>query len=151
MSFRLSEEMMEEIAVSTVAKGKSILLVKSEEQAVKVAQRVREAIEAELPAGSVGRSPKLKPATTNPSFVQLTNGGWVFIWPADDMGANDEMGQPEIVYWPSEGGNYEKVSYNLWRTARLAGEIWRPVTVSVPKKSQGRPTSWERLLSDEDE
>ena len=64
------------------------------------------------------------------------------------MDANEEIGQPEYVYWPSEGGSYEKVTYALWKLHRLAGTIYRPVVVTVPKKSAGPRTAWDRLMSD---
>ena len=161
MSFRLSKEMMEEIAASTIHnRSRSILLVKSSEQAEKIAHKVREGIEQELPnwLPPDGRQrlaslqpPKLKPGGSNPTFVQMTHGGWVFVWPADDMGPEEDIGQPQFVYWPSEGGAYEKVTYELWQKGRLAGNVWRPVTISTAPKKTERLTAWERLLLDEDE
>jgi hypothetical protein len=165
MAFRLSAEMMEEIAVSALSKGRCILLVKTPEQAEKIALKVRLGIEKELRENpdnyvpqrvrgtlAVPSRPSLKPVGANPTFVQLTHGGWVFVWPADDMHPDEELGQPQVVYWPSEGGTYEKVTYELWKQSRLKGDIYRPMSVTAPKKKgTGRPTAWERLLSDEDD
>jgi hypothetical protein len=158
VAFRLSVEMMEEIARAALMKGRMILLVKTPEQAEKVSKRLRDAISVELRDNASlftparGRGPLLKAIGSNPSFVQLTHGGWVFIWPADDMSADEELGQPQFVYWPSEGGAYEKVPYNIWQAARGAGHIYRPVSIAPPKKKNpGRPTAWDRLMADEDE
>jgi hypothetical protein len=159
MAFRLGAEMMEEIGREALSRGRCIVLVKHQEQAEKVSLKIRTAIREELmdnpdnytgPRG--GRPPMLKPLGNNLSFIQITNGGWVFVWPADDMDANEEIGQPQFVYWPSEGGAYEKVTYDLWKLNRLAGTIYRPMTVATPKKkTPGRPTAWDRLLSEDDD
>lgn len=158
VAFRLSVEMMEEIARAALMKGRMILLVKTPEQADKISTRLRTALAKELVENpslytpARGRGPLLKPMGSNPSFVQLTHGGWVFIWPADDMSADEELGQPQYVYWPSEGGTYEKVPYNIWQAARAAGHVYRPVSIATPKKKNpGRPTAWDRLMADEDE
>jgi hypothetical protein len=98
------------------------------------------------------RQPALKPEGMNPTFVQVTNGGWVFIDAAEELSPEDEIGQPQFVYWPSEGGAYEKVAYDLWKRARLAGNVFRPVTIATPKKkTEGRPTAWDRLLEEDDD
>ena len=161
MSFRLSPEMIQEIAGLAFNKGRVILLTRDEAQAEKAAVHLREVIQrlcAEVISqtltadGHPLRNTVLKPEGRNPSFVQLTNGGWVFLWPANDMTADDDLGSPQVVYWPSEGGAYERVTFSFWQEMRRAGEIYRPVTVAPTVKPTGEPrTVWDRLLVDEDE
>lgn len=161
MSFRLSPEMIQEIAGLAFNKGRVILLTRDEAQATKAASHLRETIQKLCDEGSLmaltveghrPRLPMLRPEGRNPSFVQVTNGGWVFLWPANDMTADDDMGSPQVVYWPSEGGAYERVTFSFWQEMRRAGEIYRPVTVAPTVKPTGEPrTVWDRLLVDEDE
>lgn len=154
MAFRLSQEMLLDIAQIALGKGRIIVLVKNSKQADKVSDRLRTVLGAEIQNQGLTEGPRptlLKPVGQNPSFVQLTQGGWVFIWPAQDMAADDPLGSPELVYWPSEGGAYEKVTYQLWKQHRLAGDIYRPVTVQVVPRHTGPRTVWERLLDDEEE
>lgn len=157
MAFRLSPEMMKEIAVSALGKRRSLVLVKTPAQADKIADKIREALRDEIVANpeayrpARGRTVLIRPIGSNPSLIQTTNGGWVFVWPADDMGADEDIGDPEFVYWPSEGGAYEKVTYSLWKKHRAAGDIYRPVVVTQPRKATGPRTAWDRLLDDEDD
>lgn len=154
MSFRLSPEMMQEIAgLAVFNKGRVILLTRDEAQAETTATHLRAAIR-DLLSGipRTPTSPVLKPEGMNPAFLQLTNGGWVFVWSVTDMTADDDMGSPHFVYWPSEGGAYEQVSYPFWQKLRRAGGVYRPVTVAPPVRADGAPrTVWDRLLVEEDE
>ena len=156
MPTRLTRELLGEIAQAAISKGRLVFLCKDIEMADRLADRFRkalidEAIEQGMSELSA-RTKLFRPAGANPSFVQLLNGGWVFFYPAKDLGADDDIGHAEHVYWPSEGGNYEKVTFDFWRRERRKGSVYRPVTTAEgppPKKKGGRPTAWDRLLEDD--
>jgi len=153
---RLNRELLREVAQAAIEKHRIVFLCQDINQADRLADRFRKALVDEAIEQGMGEVPartKLyRPAGANPSFVQMVNGGWVFFYPAKDLNANDDIGHAESVYWPSEGGNYEKVSYEFWRRERRKGSVFRAVTTAeeAPKKKKpGRPTAWDRLLEDD--
>jgi hypothetical protein len=156
MPSRLTRELLVEVAAAAMNKERTVFLCQSIEQADRLADRFRKALIDEAIEGGMGdvaaRTKLFRPPGSNPSFVQLTNGGWVFFYPANDLTADEDIGGPEHVYWPSEGGNYEKVTYNFWRNERRKGCIYRPVTTAeakAPPKKKGPRTAWDRLLEDD--
>jgi hypothetical protein len=157
MPSRLTRELLVQVAQTALEKGRMVFLCQNLDQADRLADRFRKALMDEAIAQGMSeisaRTRLYRPAGANPSFVQLTNGGWVFFYPASDLNPEDDIGHAESVFWPSEGGNYEKVSYDFWRRERRKGCIYRPVTtaekVDAPKKKSGRPTAWDRLLEDD--
>ncbi len=156
MPSRLTRELLIEVAQAAIDKRRIIFLCQDLQQADRLADRFRKALIDEAVSQGVAeisaRTRLFRPAGNNPSFVQMLNGGWVFFYPANDLSAEDDIGHAEIVYWPSEGGNYEKVAFDLWRRERRKGCIYRPVTTAEapPKRKKGeRPTAWDRLLEDD--
>lgn len=98
----------------------------------------------------------MQPERTNPSFVQMSGSetGWVFFHPNEDISPTDEIGNPSFVYWPTEGGDYQKISYVIWCRER-AKSVWRPVHLSGalkwedPKPEAQKPRdAWNALLED---
>jgi hypothetical protein len=156
MPSRLTRELLGEMAQAAMEKARLVFLCQDLSQADRLAERFRKALRDEAIEQGMSeitaRTKLIRPAGANPSFVQLLNGGWVFFYPAKDLNADDDIGHAESVYWPSEGGNYEKVSFDFWRGERRKGCIYRPVTTAetTPKKKKsGRPTAWDRLLEDD--
>jgi hypothetical protein len=156
MPSRLTRELLGEVARTALEKGRLVFLCQDLPQADRLADRFRKSLIAEAIEQGVAeisaRTKLFRPAGANPSFVQLTNGGWVFFYPAPDLTAEDDIGHAEHVYWPTEGGNYEKVTFDAWKRERRKGCIYRPMTTGegVPKKKKGgRPTAWDRLLEDD--
>jgi hypothetical protein len=141
--------MLEEVAMDTFTKVRNILLVKSFEQAEKVSTKLRDIITEHM-AAMMGKRPVLRPAGQNPNFIRLSTGGWVFVWPIDDLEPDESLGDPTSVYWPTEGGQYERVPFATWRKSRLEGNLYRPVTVTLVKREgSDRPTVWDRILEDD--
>ena len=98
----------------------------------------------------------MQPERTNPSFVQMSGSetGWVFFHPNEDISPADEIGNPAFVYWPTEGGDYQKIPYVLWCRER-AKSVWRPVHLGGSLKWEDPPTeakkprdAWNALLED---
>lgn len=157
MPSRLTRELLGEIARAAIEKGRLVFLCQDLPQADRLADRFRKALIDEAIEQGVAeitaRTKLFRPAGSNPSFVQMVNGGWVFFYPAKELNADDDIGHAESVYWPSEGGNYEKVAFDFWKKERRKGCIYRPVTTAetAPKKKKGgRPTAWDRLLEDDE-
>jgi hypothetical protein len=156
MPSRLTRELLGEVAQAAIGKARLVFLCQDLAQADRLADRFRKAVIAEAieqgMAELTARTRLLRVAGGNPSFVQLTNGGWVFFYPASDLTAEDDIGHAEHVFWPTEGGNYEKVTFDTWKQQRRKGCIYRPMTTGEkvpPKKKAGRPTAWDRLLEDD--
>ncbi len=156
MAARLTRELLSEVAQQAIEKGRIVFLCQDLAQADRLADRFRKALIDEAISQGVAeitaRTKLFRPAGANPSFVQMVNGGWVFFYPAKDLNADDDIGHAQSVYWPSEGGNYEKVTFEFWKKERRKGCTYRPVTTAetvAPKKKKGRPTAWDRLLEDD--
>lgn len=156
MPSRLTRELLVEVAGAAMEKKRMVFLCQTIEQADRLADRFRKALIDEAIEQGMGdvkaRTKLFRPPGSNPSFVQLMNGGWVFFYPANDLTADEDIGGPEFVYWPSEGGNYEKVTYSFWQNERRKGCIYRPVTTAeakTPPKKKGPRTAWDRLLEDD--
>jgi hypothetical protein len=156
MASRLNKELLVEVANAAMNRGRIVFLCQDLPQADRLADRFRKALVDEAIEGGMGdvkaRTKLFRPPGANASFVQLTNGGWVFFYPANDLSADENIGSPEHMYWPSEGGNYERVTYEFWQKERRKGCIYRPVTTAeakVPPKKKGPRTAWDRLLEDD--
>lgn len=145
-TYRLSTEMAEVVADAVMEKHRCIVLVKTETQAENFARRLRQVIQER---GKPVALDLLRPEGANPNFIRCKLGGWAFIWPIDDLDPDDEIAQTNWVYWPTEGGTYQRIPYAKWKAERSAGNMYRPVEAK-PKKHSGAPlTAWERLLDDE--
>ena len=158
---RLNRIMLAEVAHSTVLKReRSVFLCRSEKFADRIAFRFRKVLNEEndsegwadvqsLPGGSMSR-----PGGSNPSFVQLHNGAWVFFQAINDLEADEDIGPVQFVYWPTEGGNYEKVTYDFWRSERSSGNIHRPL-LTVETKPKGKANkernAWDIIMEDDDD
>jgi hypothetical protein len=157
MSSRLTRELLVQVAQATLNRERVVFLCQDLDQADRLADRFRKALIDEAVEQGMGevqaRTKLFRPAGANPSFVQMVNGGWVFFYPATDLNADDPIGPAQNVYWPSEGGNYELVTYDFWKRERRKGCIYRPVTTAETappkKKKTGRRTAWDRLLEDD--
>jgi hypothetical protein len=157
MPSRLTRELLVEVAQAALNRARILFLCQSLDQADRLADRFRKALIDEAVESGMGdvnaRTKLFRPAGANPSFVQLVAGGWVFFYPASDLNADDEIGPAQDVWWPSEGGNYERVAYDVWKRERRKGNVYRPVATAEappPKRKKGeRPTAWERLLEDD--
>ena len=139
---------------------KKIFLCRSEKFADRIAFRFRKVLNEEndsegwadvqsLPGGSMSR-----PGGSNPSFVQLHNGAWVFFQDINDLEADEDIGPVQFVYWPTLGGNYEKVTYDFWRSGRSSGDIHRPL-LTVETKPKGKANkernAWDIIMEDDDD
>lgn len=95
-----------------------------------------------------GRKPLVKPPGSNPDFVKLTNGAWVFFIACEELDVSDDVGQPDFVIWPTEGGVYAVVKHREWKLARgKMDEPWRPVDVSEEPPVFEEGSVWDRLTS----
>lgn len=98
-----------------------------------------------------GRDELVKPPGSNPDFVKLTNGAWVFFIPCEELDVEDDVGQPDYVIWPTEGGVYALVKHREWRLARAkTDDPWRPVEVSEEPPVFEEGSVWDRLTGKDD-
>jgi hypothetical protein len=152
-SFRLTRGFLVEVAHQVYSlRGHVVLLVRTETQGDRLADRFRKILLEEFPLTTRGSEPPLlRPTGANPSFVSLFNGGWCLFHPITDLDADDDVGHVQFVYWPTEGGNYEKVDYEFWRKERQQGHVFRPLLVMQTKapSKKGPRTAWDRILEDD--
>src|SRR5579863_6932832 len=121
MPSRLTKALLREVAEELLQHHRVLFLCKDVAQADRLAMRLRKAVIdeaiAEGMAEVTARIHLMRPPGSNPSFVQLAKGGgWCFLHPCADITADEDIGAVELVYWPTEGGNYEKVDYRAWKT-----------------------------------
>lgn len=154
-AFRLTRALFAEVAhLAFLQRGRIVFLVQTEAQADKLATRFRKVLNEESSTeGWAARSGNLAlPSKSNPGFVQLYCGGWVFFQAINDLEADEDIGQVQWVYWPTEGGNYERVSYDFWRQERRKGSVYRPILVAeVKTKTSGSRTAWDIILDGDDD
>jgi hypothetical protein len=168
-AMRLNRVMLAEVAFNTLCtRERSVFLCRTEQFADRIAFRFRKILHEENFAQKWVTDPKAlewaenpqtgglcKPPGSNPSFVQLYNGGWVFFHDINDLDAGDDVGHANFVYWPSEGGNYEKVTYEFWRSERSrSADPYRLVLTAESQsktQKQGPRTAWDIILEDEDD
>ena len=154
---RLNRLLLAEVAHSSwLLRERSVFLCRDEKFADRIAARFRKVLHEEGDAERwTERSGNLcKPEGANPSFVQLFSGGWVFFQDINDLEANEDVGPVQFVYWPTEGGNYEKVTYDFWRSGRTAGNIHRPLLAHETKpkgKANKERNAWTMILEDDDD
>ncbi len=167
---KLDKRLLAEVA-TTVLEGRTALFLtpsflgettNRQEVADRVADRFRKSFNekamelrhcAELTARKL-----LRPEGNNPSFVRMVDRetGWVFFHPNEDISEGEEVGTPSFVYWPTEGGAYQKIAYLGWRRERREN-VWRPVHFkglldwedppSTP--ARGPRVAWDALFDDE--
>lgn len=142
-----AEEICGALQVAVLGRQRVIVLLKHAEKASAAAERFRAWLtEAKL-------ENLLRPVATNPDFVKLSNGAWVFFVGCEELAPEDEVGQADFVLWPTEGGIYEQFRYRDWRDAR-AGQPspWRPVVVVSEEEPAvtGERTIWDRLCGEDD-
>jgi hypothetical protein len=154
-ALRLTRALFAEVAhLAYLTRGRIVFLVQTEAQADRLSNRFRKVLSEESVAeGWWANSESLTlPFKSNPSFVQLYCGGWVFFQAIGDLGADEDVGPVQWVYWPTEGGTYERVSYDFWRTERRKGSIYRSILVAeVKTKTRGARTAWDIILEEDDD
>ena len=150
MPIVLDRDLLDEVAVSALQKQRVIFLVKDQDQADRVAATFR-TILCEVAARD-DTAFQMKPPGSNPSFIQLKAGGWVSFFGVPDLSPQDNVGQANLVWWPTEGGLYACLNYATWKRERKLS-TFRPVAPEdvVQKVRQGGPpTAWEVLMDAED-
>jgi hypothetical protein len=165
---RLNRIMLAEVAYNSwVRRERSVFLCRSEAFADRIAFRFRKVLHEENYSEKWFDDPRAlqwvenpltgglcKPAGSNPSFVQLHNGAWVFFQDINDLEADEDIGPVQFVYWPTLGGNYEKVTYDFWRSGRSSGNIHRPL-LTVESKPKGKANkernAWDIIMEDDDD
>jgi hypothetical protein len=157
---KLDKKLRLEVAQTVLDGGSVLFLTPNSEMTDRVADLFRKAFVenamevkgcAELTARKL-----MKPEGANPSYVQLAKGpGHAFFHPNQDMTADEEIGNPTFVYWPTEGGDYQKVPYNTWKRERRA-HLWRPVHLKgqllwedTPAVVAGPLNAWAKILEDD--
>jgi len=98
------------------------------------------------------REKLLKSPGANPDFVKLTNGAWVFFIACEELSPTEDVGQPDYVFWPSDGGDYAQVRHRDWRLARAGADTpWRPLPIveeDGPKLAEG--SLWDKLAAEDE-
>ena len=97
------------------------------------------------------REKLLKPPGSNPDFVKLTSGAWVFFIACEELTVDEEVGQPDYVLWPSEGGDYAVVKHRDWKLIRAKEESpWRPVEQFEDPVQFQEGSVWDRLTGEDE-
>ena len=100
---------------------------------------------------SEGREKLLKQPGANPEFVKLTNGAWVFFIACEELTVDEEVGQPDFVLWPSEGGEYAVVKHRDWKLIRAKEESpWRPTEQFEDSPHFAEGSVWDRLTGEDE-
>lgn len=81
----------------------------------------------------------------NPGFVNVTKAAWVLFIHAAELDETDQVGEVDVVYWPTEGGDFTRVAHTDWKKAR-PGNVWRPLAVRIETADGGPATAYDHLL-----
>jgi len=121
-----------------------IVLLRHKDRATEAANRFRAFLVEEK------RESLLKNPGSNPDFVKLSNGAWVFFIASEELDPTEDVGQADYVLWPTEGGVYAMLRHRDWRLVRSSQDSpWRPLEVSPEEASPGEGTVWERLAGED--
>jgi len=137
---RTQEEIYAALLSTVVGyKERVIVLLRSKGTATLAADKFRDHMAENLYAD------KLRATGTNPDFVKLTTGAWVFFIACEDLEPDDEVGHPDLVLWPTEGGDYAFVKHREWKQIRAnQSSPWRPIAVA-PAEPEAEGSVWDRL------
>lgn len=139
------EEILEVLRDIILNRQRVIVLLRHKDKSTAAAGRLRLFLEEE------GRSALLKPPGSNPDNVRLTNGAWVFFIACEELAPDDEVGQPDYMIWPTEGGVYALVRHRDWKLIRAHEESpWRPAEVSEEPPTFEEGSVWDRLTGRDD-
>ena len=142
---KTAEEICEALRGVILNRQRVIVLLRHTERATEAADRFRAYLTEDK------RATLLKPPGTNPDFVKLSNGAWVFFIGCEELGPNEDVGQADFVFWPTEGGDYAQVKHREWRLARSAQDTpWRPLEVNPDDAPRSEGTVWKRLAGEDD-
>ena len=150
----VSDDLLLEVATTLVERGTVLFLTPTMEEADRFAAHFR-TIFVKSAAKALEKTEQevlkklLKPVGLNPSFVALANGGWVLFYQADDVSADEPIGDPKVVYWPTNAGEYATVTYREWQKARRKNVVWRPLPPAPRQPKTG--TIWDRVLDADDD
>ncbi len=151
MAMTLGQEMFDDLAATMATRKNILILTRSDEEAERAGIRLREVlIETAIQDGFSAEKAlaKIKAQSQNPSFVQMSSGPWAFFNNILDLEADEPIGNPDMVLWPTEGGTYEPLIYRAWQIQRRSGLIYRPPT-PIPR-TDGPQTAWARLIDEDD-
>jgi hypothetical protein len=92
-----------------------------------------------------------KDRTVQPSYVLLKNGsGVLFIVLSEVDTVISEVGEPHLLYWPTETLDYQPVLVEKWRQLRGTSRWHPPLSVETVEEPEVEPkTSWEHLLAED--
>lgn len=144
---KTAEEICEALRDVVLGRFRVIVLLRHKGKSTEAAERFRSYLVED------GRADLLKTPGANPDFVKLGNGAWVFFIACEELEPNEDVGQADFVFWPTEGGDYAQVRHREWKLARLAQDgPWRPLDVSpdAPESSGDGGTVWDRLSAEDD-
>jgi len=135
------EEIFESLRETLVNnRQRVIVLLRHTGKATDAANRFRSFLE------DGGWEKLLKPGGSNPDFVKLTTGAWAFFIACEELDLGDEVGHPDFMLWPTEGGVYALVKHREWRMIRATQDNpWRPVEVSEEPPVFQEGSVWDRL------
>ncbi len=143
---KTAEEICEALRDRVLERHRVIVLLRHRGKSTEAAERFRAYLIEE------GREKLLRPPGSNPDFVKLTSGAWVFFLACEELSPHEDVGQPDFVLWPTEGGIYALVKHRDWKLARSVTETpWRPLEVSPdegPKLTEG--SLWEKLAGEDE-
>ena len=130
---RAGPELLAELLRDVVVDGKCVIFLAADEKmAEKMAARYVRAV------GDKGGT--TKPGVNNPCFVKVGKSAWILFHAAQDLDPGD-IARADYVYWPTEGLDYERVTFPDWRTLRPQSP-WRPLSVRVEEETEpGAPKS----------
>lgn len=136
---RLGPELLALLLADVKERQKVIFLTDTAETAEKAAARFVRAM------GDEGQT--IQPSKNNPCFLRVPKGPWVLFHATADLDSEDDVGAADIVYWPTEGLDYERVAYADWKPLRRAS-VWRPLHVRVEEERDPNApaTAYDHLL-----
>lgn len=67
-----------------------------------------------------------------PWQITVGGNGWVFFFPLTDLDPSEDVGNPDLVYFPDEDGTYFSMDYRSWVTqkTRENSSMWSSVLES---------------------
>lgn len=139
------EEILPALEQILTVRKRVIVLVRDVSQSTAAADALR----AHLAGTDLG--PKVKPSGRNADFVKLSTGAWAFFIACTELAPDEDVGQPDFVLWPTEGGVYATVTHSDWKAVRTQSDSpWRPLAVFDDAEPVEPDSVWDRLVSDKD-
>lgn len=128
-------------AMTDALGGKGVLFLTpdrtSTEEIVGRALRVAtDQILLKLPGVTLEEAERLFKYGTSPWHILVSDGGWAFFFPVNELQPDEDVNNPDYVYCPDGDQAYVRVDYPEWKRKQ------QPSRAQVPR------TAWDRLNDD---